>query len=384
MSWRRLSSLPWVATIAILLGACAADEPPIPPTELTPVSVAVPIVRVWSRDLDDAGRGRFEPLVSSTTVTAADEDGRVARYDRQTGRPIWRVDLDQRLVSAVGGNEEFLFVSGIDGVVIALNAADGDELWRAQASSDVLAPVVLAFDAAIVRSADGRVVRLDLEDGSERWSSSWTPPALTINGYSRPLVVDGGVLVGLDDGRVIAINTVNGRVIWEAVLSRPTGRSEVERMVDVDADIVVDSAGIYAVNFQGRAARLEPVRGGIDWAVPMSSTSGLDISVERLVVVDDEGHLHGLDKNSGSTLWTQELLRGRRPSTPKLVDDLVVVGDFEGYLHILDARTGEITSRSKLTDGAIQVRPIGDRNSLVVQSIEGEIRVLRLALNRAN
>jgi outer membrane protein assembly factor BamB len=365
--------------LSVLLGACAANEPRIPPSELKPITQDVSVGPVWSRNLDDSGRGRFEPLVTEASVTVADEDGVVVRYERQSGDVLWRVALKRQLVSAVGGNDELVFVAGRDGWVLALDAESGDESWRTQVSSDVLAPVALAFDTAVVRSADGRVVRLNLADGTERWSSSWTPPALTINGYGRPLVVDGGVLVGLDDGRVVALNSANGRVLWEAVLSRPAGRSEVERMVDVDADIAVDTDGIYAVNFQGRAVRLEPSRGGVDWAVEMSSTSGLTVGDAKVVIVDDEGHVHALDKSSGSTLWTQEALRGRKPSAPALVGGSVVVGDFEGYLHVLDANTGLIQGRREIAHGAIRVQPQGDQRGLVVQSIEGEVRVVRLS-----
>ncbi len=373
-----------VAVAGVLVAACAADEPRIPPAQLESIAQSVSVERVWSRTLDDTGRGRFEPLVTQTSVTVADKDGLVVQYDRQSGERLWRAQLDTPLLSAVGGNDERIFVAGRDGWVLSLDATSGNEVWRTQVSSDVLAPVALAFDTAIVRSADGRIVRLDLADGSERWSSSWTPPALTINGYSSPLVVDGGVLLGLDDGRVLALNSANGRVLWEAVLSRPTGRSEIERMVDVDADIVVDADGIYAVNFQGRAVRLEPGRGGIDWAVDMSSTSGLAVDDTRVVIVDDEGHVHALDKNSGSTLWVQQALRGRRPSGPALIEDSVVVGDFEGYLHVLDANTGVLQGRRDVADGAIREQPVGDRRSLVVQSTEGEIRVLRLLSTGAN
>lgn len=368
-----------VLVFTALLGACAADPPRIPPTELGSIDRSVPVESLWSRSLDDAGRGRFEPLVTESAVTVADGDGNVVSYSREQGTTLWSQDLDMRLISGVGGNDDTVFVSGSDGAVIALDATDGTERWRTRASSDVLAPVVLAFDTAIVRSADGRVVRLDLEDGEERWSGSWTPPALTINGYSRPLVVDGGVLVGLDDGRIVALNSSNGRTIWESVLSRPEGSSEVERMVDVDADISVDGDGIYVVNFQGRAARLEPARGSIDWAVPMSSTHAIAIGDDRVIVVDVDGELHALDKSSGSSLWVQSGLRGRFPSVPAVVDGAVVVGDFEGFLHVLDVATGELVGRRDLTDGAIRARPEGNRDSLVVQSREGEIRVLRLA-----
>jgi len=139
--------------------------------------------------------------------------------------------------------------------------------------------LVAGFEAAVVRSADGRVVVLELDDGSERWIQSETPPALTLNGYSRPLLVSGGLLMGLDDGRVVALELATGRLIWETVLSVPSGRSEIERLVDIDADIAIDNEGIYVANYQGRAARLEPARGQIVWSSAMSAGAGIALTV---------------------------------------------------------------------------------------------------------
>jgi len=140
------------------------------------------------------------------------------------------------------------------------------------------------------------------DDGTERWSQSNTPPALTLNGYSRPLLLDGGVLVGLDDGRLLALNTNSGELIWESVLSVPRGRSEVERLVDIDADIAIDDEGIYVANYQGKAARLEPGRGQIVWSTPLSAGSGIALNDVGLIVINEDDSIIKLDKETGQQL----------------------------------------------------------------------------------
>ncbi len=49
-------------------------------------------------------------------------------------------------------------------------------------------------------NADGRMHRVDLHDGGEAWSVSM---GATITG--DPLLVDGMLVVGLTDGRVVAL-----------------------------------------------------------------------------------------------------------------------------------------------------------------------------------
>ena len=367
-----------LALAASVLGACASEPPLVPPSELGPFDSRVEIERGWSVRLDDAGRGRFEPLVTDEAVYAAAADGEVARFDRADGAREWRVDLDARLASGVGGDDELVIVATGDGGIVALDAADGTEAWRGRATSEVLAPARSGFGTLVVRSADGRLASLDPATGAERWSASWTPPALTLNGYSAPRVLDGGLLVGLDDGRLVALDSRNGRPIWETPLSLPGGRSEVERLVDVDADVRVDDEGIYAVNYRGRAVRLEPARGRPVWSVPMSSTAGLELGPATVVAVDDESVVHGLDKATGRTAWTQDALRGRKLSPPAVVGGLVLVGDFEGYVHALALDDGSLAGRARPADAPIRARPVGDAGGLVVQAGDGTLASLRL------
>ena len=361
----------------LLAFGCASDPPPVPPSPLASFEPTVTLARLWRSSVDEAGRGRFEPYLDAERVVVASGEGEVAAFDRRTGMRLWRTELDTRLSSGVGGSADVdaVYVGSLDGTVHALALSSGEPLWNVSMSSEVLVAPVAGFGAVIVRSVDGRVVALEPGDGSERWSVSNTPPTLTVAGYSRPLAVDGGVLVGLDDGRLLALALDTGRTIWESVLSVPSGRSEIERLVDIDADPLVDDAGIYVVNYQGQAARLEPVRGQLVWSVPMSSTAGLALGGTRLVVVDEEDVLHALERDSGREIWSSEVLRGRRLSPPAALagGEAVVVGDLEGYLHVVSLEDGALLGRARVADGPITVRPVVDGDTVYTQGEDGRV-----------
>jgi len=374
----------WLPIVAAgLLGACASDPPRVPPSELAPFARTATLERSWRLNGQEAGAGRFAPHLENEAVYVAGAQGTVMRLARDRGEALWTSEPAGSLASGVGGDEAAVYVAGRDGEVIALDAATGEERWRSRASSEVLAPVSTGFGALVVRSADGRLAAVDPATGEERWSNSWTPPALTVNGYSRPLLLDGGLLVGLDDGRLLAMDSTNGRTLWETELGRPTGRSEVERLVDIDADVLVDGEGIYAVSFQGRVARLEPARGQIVWSVPMSSTSGLALDEDSLYVIDDESVVHALDKRDGRTRWSTDVFRGRKLSAPLRIDGMLIAGDLDGYVHVLDTATGEPIGRRQVADSAIRARPAGDAQGIVVQSTGGRIVALRLKRDAA-
>ena len=371
-----LPALAALLSAALALG-CAAEPPLVPPTELVPIEPEVRLARRWTAEAGAAGRGRFEPRREAERVVVADEDGRVSAFDRRSGRRLWRTELDLTLSSGVGGDAESLYVASSDGVVHALAADGGAPRWRAPLSSEVLVPPVAAFGAVVARSVDGRVVALESEDGRERWSVSNAPPALTLAGSGRPLLVDGGALVGLDDGRLLALDLDGGRTIWEAVLSVPSGRSEVERLVDVDVDPVAGDSAIYVANYQGRAARVEPARGQIAWSVPLSAGAGLALVGDTVVVVDEEDALHALERDSGRERWRVETLRGRRLSPPAALGsgEAFVVGDLEGYLHVISADDGRLLGRTRATKAPIEVRPLVEGDEVISLAVDGRLAV---------
>lgn len=376
---RRLAAAA-AGVFVLALGACAADPPRIPPEPLVEFEPEQTFERLWQTRIGETDGRRFQPFVSADAVFAADTDGDVISLDRQSGKPRWQTELDWVPGSGVAGDRagRRVYVSSIDGLIQALAADDGAPLWDSAATSEVLVPVSVGQGSVVVRSADGRLAALDADDGGERWSVSNTPPSLTLNGYSQPLLLDNGVLVGLDDGRVLALNLDNGREIWESVLSVPSGRTEVERLVDIDADIRVDDDAIYVVNYQGRLARLEPGRGQIVWSQPLSSTAGIALVGSRVIAVNEDDEVAAYDKQTGQAAWTQKALRGRRLGEPVVTaDGNVLVADFEGYLHLLAADDGRLLGRTRVGRSPIAGLAVASDGLIVVQGSSGSLAALR-------
>jgi len=353
--------------------------PAIPPESLKTFRPSASLESEWRKNGFATGDSQLQPLPLTSGLYVASRQGLVRRLDRSNGRVQWSTDVGLTLGAGVGGDGERVYVTSEDGTIIALDAETGEELWTQNASSEVHVAAVAKFNSVVVRSADGRIVALEPDTGAERWSASFTPPALTINGYSTPVVVDGGVLVGLDDGRVIALALDTGRVIWEAIVSVPSGRSEIERLVDIDGDIQVDDEAIYLANYRGRVVRIEPGQGSIVWSTPMSSTAGLLLGNEKVYVVDENDTVVEVDKVSGEIGWEQTGLRGRGITRPVAVsDDVIMVADFEGYLHLINATSGELVGRSRVGKRAIRTTPTQAENVTYVQSSDGALAAVRL------
>ncbi len=383
-SWSNLC----LAFLVSTLLACASDPPTTPPAALTSVKSTVPLSKSWSVAVgkeDESPANGFSPFLDDKHIYAASSDGEVVSVDQNKGTVVWRRKLETRLVSGVGGdsvgadNEGNVYVATREGEVIALSKADGSTRWTFVMASEVLVPVSASDGLAVARAADGRVTAIDANSGEQIWSATFEPPALTITGYSQPLILNNGVLVGLDDGKLAAMSLDRGQLLWLSVISYPSGRSEIERLVDVDANILVDDAHIYAVAHQGKLAQVEPARGNLNWSVDFSSTAGMTQSAERLFLTDSDSHVAAVDKSSGEVLWSSDKLIGRSLTKPVLIgSNAIAVADFEGYVHALSRDDGRLIGRVKALGSAARGNPQVQGNTLYLQSEEGGLVAVRV------
>ncbi|MBB5014948.1 outer membrane protein assembly factor BamB [Rehaibacterium terrae] len=352
------------------------------PAELTDFAPSVGVDKLWSLRLGKGERRlwiRQAPAVVEGRVYAATLQGRVVALDLESGRELWRSETGMRLSGGPGAAGGFVVVGSLDGDVLALDADSGAERWRTRVSSEVISRPLLAHGMAVVRSNDGRVFGLDLGEGARRWVFDRGIPALTVRGNASPVLGQGLVYLGYDDGTVVALRVQDGLRVWEQVVAEPDGRSELERMADVDGDLQVGLSEVFAISFKGQMLAMDAANGRPLWTRDTGSYAGLALLGDRLVVADKAGSVWAIDRNSSSALWRQEALAHRWLTTPAVQGDYAVVGDLQGYLHWLRLGNGELAARVRLGKEPIRATPqVSPEGILVAIDTYGELAAYRL------
>jgi len=388
-----------VVVLAAALGGCnwiknlgKKDnvEPPTPLTEFTPT---VQVERVWSEGVGggagDSG-ARLAPGAADGRIYAAGIDGTVEAIDAATGRTLWQKRIGQRggWLWKRGDNSlrwsggptvegDLLVVGGLDGQLYALSAQDGAERWHVQLSSEIITRPAIASGVVVVRTDDGRLSGLDANDGSAKWTFEQRVPALSLRGNSAPVVVNGIVYDGFDNGKVVAIRLDDGNEQWAQTLAAGEGRTEIERLSDVDGDIVSDGAALYAAGYRGQIAALALDSGRPLWQRDLSSYAGAAVSGNAVVVVDAEGDVWAFDRQTGVSLWKQDQLKYRWLSAPAIQDKYVVVGDSEGFVHWLTLEDGKFAARERLGKKPIESAPVVVDGTAYVEDVNGRIGAYR-------
>jgi len=368
-----------VAAVAIL-PACNKDKTAEPPAELVDIRQTLEIRKLWSRGVG-GGAEKLQLALGLAedqgVLYAAARDGVVLALDPDTGRTRWEAKLKEELSAgpAVGG--DLVAVAASSGDLIVLEASTGKLRWRKGVGGEVLATPLLAGDRLIIRTVDGRMQALDATDGTEAWTAEDVVPRLSLRGTSPPVRAGDVVVSGFDTGRVMAVTIGGGDILWQTQLTTPRGRSELERLADVDAAVHVDGQEVFAVGYQGRVAMIALDSGQLWWARDLSSYRGLALDGEQLYVATSEGDVVALKRRDGNALWEQTGLKRRWLSPPVLHGDAVVVGDFDGYLHWLDRGTGRFIARERPGRSRFSATPVVRGDRLFVIDDDGEVTAYR-------
>lgn len=345
---------------AVLLGGCGTFADPTEwfsdaeaehVAELQDLTNKIQPQRLWSRDVGvgtDERRLGLEPRVAAGTVYVADAEGQVQALDADSGRTRWEAELDLPVSGGPGVGSGKLLLGTIDGDVIALNTENGEERWRTRLTSEVLSVPAVSSSTVVVHTVDGKLFGLEATDGSERWRYEREVPSLTLRGTGSPVISGGAVYVGMAGGRLVALRLDNGGLIWDANVTVPGGRSELERLADIDGDPIVLGGGVFVATYQGEVGAVEQRSGRLAWRRKMSSYNRMGADLQGLYVSDDDGVVWGLDIRSGSAVWSQDALKNRKLSNVAVLSGYVVVGDFEGYLHWMDRNDGSLVARTRV------------------------------------
>lgn len=365
----------------VLVGCGSSSKKELPPAELEKFTAEVELERSWKRNIG-VGQGdlytNLQPTLDGLTLYAADAKGRVVSMDRETGKVNWQVKLKEPLSGAVGAGGGRVMLGTLNGAVITLDENDGSELWRAQVSSEVLAPPQTNGDVVVVQSQDDKLVALDISTGEQRWIYESSLPVLTVRGHSTPVVSLHRVYAGLASGRVVALDANSGVALWEQRVAQPQGRSELERMVDIDGDLLLEDSTLYAVTYQGNLVAMDAESGNIRWQRPASSHGGPGAGFGSVYISKADGSVEAFDQNRATPLWTNDQLLRRRLTTPVAFSSYVAVADYQGYVHLLAQTDGRLVGRVRVDSKGVRVAPIARSGTLYVYGNSGDLAAYQL------
>ncbi|HTD73637.1 MAG TPA: outer membrane protein assembly factor BamB [Steroidobacteraceae bacterium] len=372
-----------ISLAALLLAVgCSKDKDVEPPAALVKFPETLPVKKLWG---DGVGGGKKQiklrlglgPAIDNGLVFAANHKGEILAVSLETGRDVWVKKLKLPISAGPAAALGIVVAGTSKGAVIALDGASGRQLWRAQINSELLSSPAISEKVVVLRSVDGRLNGLDRATGKVLWSVEQQVPRLSLRGIATPIVAKQAAISGFDNGKVMAVSLATGDTLWDTALASPHGRTELDRLVDIDSAVQVVGENVFAAGFQGRTAMLALDSGQQWWSHDMSSYRGLAVDADNLYVTQSDGTVVAMRQRDGAELWRNEKLKRRGLSTPIVTGTAVAIADFQGYIHWLDKGTGELVARVRIAKQRVSSPPAGAGDTIVVLTDGGSLAAYR-------
>lgn len=352
------------------------EDDPQQPAELIDIEQQLDVRKLWSVGVGNGqgdGLYKLQPVIDGDIIYAVAAEGEVRAVDRKNGSTIWRQELELEVSGGVGHYEDSLFLGGSDGLVMRLDAQTGELLWTSEVSGEVLAAPQGNGRVVVAQTYDGRLYGFDYQSGEQLWRYDSSLPVLTIRGTSTPILDGSVVYAGFATGKVLAFDALDGTVRWEARVAIPQGRSEIERIVDVDGTMALAGTELYVASYQGRIAALDTRTGRKIWQRNVSSFYGVSQGFGNVYITEESGTITAFLRNGQGVRWEQPALAWRGLSRPVPVSSYVAVEDYEGYLHLLSQVDGEFLARTRPDNDGARADMLADGNLLYVYTDGGKL-----------
>lgn len=318
---------------------------------------------------------KLKPVIQGNTIYTADISGLVQAVNKRSGMVQWSLQLKHGVISGPTVVNGYIAVGTNASTVALIGQNNGKELWEAKISGEVLSPPTLSHNKVFAKTIDGKVYAFDASSGKQIWMTEHGSPNLVLKASSSPIIIGNLVLIGYSDGKLDALDVQTGNIVWQRSIAYSTGSSDVERLVDIDADPIVKNNIAYIASYQGYIGALSLSDGQFIWKKPGSVYKNMVMKDNTLYFTDSNDVLWSLNSQTGNVNWKQTAFKARGLTEPVILGNDLVVGDRSGYLHVLETQTGEVIARTQLT-GGVAISPNVSGNDIYVLTENGMLNKL--------
>jgi len=373
----------FIALSIFVLSSCSSlsslkfwgdDEEEEGPEELYSIQDNRTLEREWSvSNNNELTYGRLIPVIYEGKVFYINSAGYLSSVDLDSGEILWSKNTQDVVSSGLDVNFKTISYGTLDGSIVALDFQDGSELWRSAISSESLSPPANSGSHVIIQTVDGRIAGYDLKSGKQEWFHQTVLPTLTLRGTSRPIIDQGFIFTGFASGKIAMIYPDSGAIRLELPITLNEGKSELERIIDIDGRSIIVNDLLIAASYQGNITAINLRDGRPAWQEELSSFKDLTSNGNRVVAVDEKSVVKAFGTATGAIIWDQKDLKLRKLTSPASISNLIAVGDYDGYVHLLNAQSGNFEGREKVSRNPI-TEIISNGNFLLIVDAAGRVQ----------
>ncbi len=361
---------------AVLVGCSSNKVKEAKPNPLPKITQQQKLNKVFSQSVsstDEAEALRLQLDTDNGVIFTIDPDGQVSAY--QAKKRLWKSKISkQELTAGVEASDGIVIVGNRKGQLFALDQTTGEKKWTAQLSGAILSPSLIQSGRVITVANDGTVFAHDAVSGQQVWAYKLPNVQFSLRGQAAPVRLDDRtVLIASANAYIYAIDVISGVPRFQRRVAMSEGRSDIQRLVDIDGDPVVAGQYVVTSSFQGQVTVTDLASQRVVWSEDASSTNRPEVFEDKVFISTVDGKLNAYSLSTGESVWKNDSLLNRQLSNPVMLGQNLVVGDLDGVIHLIDPATGKLIGRAK-TSGEVRSLRVID-NQLYVATRKGALSI---------
>ena len=351
--------------------------------------------RKWKSDVGEgSGDDRHilaQPLVVGGTVYTMDARSLVTAFDSESGRRLWRTDveLEEEDGGYFGGGLAYedgrLFVTTGFAIIFALDAQSGEIIWQQRVTGPMRAAPTVSGGRVFATTLDNRTFALAADNGRRLWEHTGVQEIAGLLGGASPAVAGSVVVVPYSSGELHALLVENGRELWSDVLTPVNRFDPVSNLAQIKGLPVIDRGLVLAISHAGRMVAIDLRRGIRAWELEAGGVQMPWTAGDFIFLLTTESELICVVRQSGRVRWVRALPRFEDPEDlegpigwfgPVLAGDRLIVTSSTGDAISISPYTGELLGRIRLP-GTPTVAPVVANNTIYILTEDADLVAIR-------
>jgi outer membrane protein assembly factor BamB len=329
------------------------------------------------------------PVVGDGRLYVLDGRDELSALDPKTGRDIWRTVIAhtrgpgrEGFGGGVAYGDGLVYVTSGFRFVAAYDARTGKEVWRFPTTAPVHGAPTVAGDKIYFIDVSDQLQALDAKTGHSLWTYQALEEPARMLIASSPAVSGDEVVAPFASGELVGVNAANGNELWTAVFTLTNRNNALSEIRDITGRPVISKGTVYAGSHSGVVGAVDIRTGTTEWTLPTASITTPWASGDVVYIVDQQGRVICIARDSGQIYWIRGLNDGLRKkfravfSSPILASNHLILVNNRGFAIELDPKTGATVKTLRLGAPAF-VSPIAAGGMVYVVTDTGELIAIR-------
>ncbi|MEX0308202.1 MAG: PQQ-binding-like beta-propeller repeat protein [Ruegeria sp.] len=374
-----------------------SQSPGTPDFRTTNAALSATPQRIWSANIGagDSRKQRItaDPVVAGGLIYTLDSGANVSGTTAQ-GQIAWSTNLippNEKDEDATGGGLAYadgvLYVSSGFGRLTALDAKTGAQKWQKRLNATGSGAPLVSGGILYLVAGDETGWAVNTKDGRIIWQIEGTPSVGNVLGAPAPVIASDLSVFAFGSGDIAATFRRGGILRWNASVAGGRRGRAAAQIVDVTAGPMVSGNSILIGNHSGRTVSFDSGSGERNWTAPEGAVDTVWPAGNSVFLISDRSQLVRLDASDGSIVWAIDLpgfvknKPGRRGPIfahygPIMAGGRLVVASNDGYLRFFNPVDGALVHRVEVPGGATTAPAVAGQ-TLYVVSTKGELHAFR-------